>query len=334
MIIVRAPMRISFVGGGTDLPDFFHNYPGQVISTAIDKFVYIVINPAPLLKGVHARYSIIESVKKPSLLKNTRIREVMMDLKVDDDLEIGTFSHLKAGVGLGGSSSFTVALIKAFSTLKRKRLDKKEIAELACKIEMTKLKEPIGKQDQYAAAMGGFNIFQFNKDDSVSVKPLHLDYKTRINFERNVLLFFTGITRSASTVLSSQKRNTKHRFEELKKMADLVPVFKRKLLEGNFEYLGNLLHQNWIEKKKLASTISSSVIDDLYDTAIKNGAFGGKVAGAGGGGCLLLIVSPRKRQQVKSKLEKLAKNLKLKDFKEVPIKFIQSGVEVVSSSVV
>lgn len=334
MIIVRAPMRISFVGGGTDLPDFFHNYPGQVISTAIDKFVYIVINPAPLLKGVHARYSIIESVKKPSLLKNTRIREVMMDLKVDDDLEIGTFSHLKAGVGLGGSSSFTVALIKAFSTLKGKRLDKKEIAELACKIEMTKLKEPIGKQDQYAAAMGGFNIFQFNKDDSVSVKPLHLDYKTRINFERNVLLFFTGITRSASTVLSSQKRNTKHRFEELKKMADLVPVFKRKLLEGNFEYLGNLLHQNWIEKKKLASTISSSVIDDLYDTAIKNGAFGGKVAGAGGGGCLLLIVSPRKRQQVQSKLEKLAKNLKLKDFKEVPIKFIQSGVEVVSSSVV
>ena len=205
MIIVRAPLRISFVGGGTDLPDFYHLSPGKVISVTIDKYVYVVINPAPLLKGITARYAIVETVNKPKELKNDRIREVMIDLKVNDNMEIGVFSDLPVGTGLGGSSSFTVTLIKGLTTYLGKRLDKDKIAELASKIEINNIKEPIGKQDQYAATFGGFNIFQFNPDETVDVHPILLDYKRKVDLENHMLVFFTGISRQASSVLAEQK---------------------------------------------------------------------------------------------------------------------------------
>lgn len=332
MIIVRAPLRISFVGGGTDLPDFYKSYPGKVISTTIDKYVYVAINPAPLLQEIIARYSEIENVKHAQDLKNNRIREAMAILDINDYMEIGTFSHMKVGTGLGASSSFTVALIKGFSAYQGKRLNKKDLAEMACKIEIDLIKEPIGKQDQYAASFGGFNVFQFNPDGTVDVEPLLLDYKKRIDLENHMLIFFTGITRKASDILMEQKSGIGINFENLKSMTELVDLFKEKLLKGDFKSLGKLLHKSWLKKRKLASKISSDVIDKLYSAGIKNGAWGGKLLGAGGGGCLLFLVNPKKRKAVQNAVSLVAKRNNLMGFQEVPIKFVHSGVEIVSNS--
>lgn len=332
MIIVRAPLRVSFVGGGTDLPDFYHVSPGRVISATIDKYVYVAINPAPLLKGISARYSITENVKTVSQLKNDRIRETMLNLGVKDNMEIGIFSHLPTGTGLGGSSSFTVSLIKGLSAYLGKRLDKGEIAEIASKIEIDLLKEPIGKQDQYATAFGGFNIFQFNPDETVDVDPVLLDYKRRIDLENHLLVFFIGITRQASSVLSEQKTNIAGKMETLKSMTQLVDGFRKKLMKGNFQALGGLLHENWLKKKALASKISNQTIDQLYEVGMKNGAWGGKVLGAGGGGCILFMAPIDKKAKIRESITRQAKKLKLSDFKEIPIRFVQSGVEIISNS--
>lgn len=332
MIIVRAPLRISFIGGGTDLPSFYRQYPGQVLSTTIDKYVYAAINPAPLLKGITARYSIIENVKTPSDLQNDRIRETMLHFGVNDNMEFGTFSHLPVGTGLGASSSFTVALVKGLSTYQGKRIDKKEMAEIACKIEIESIKEPIGKQDQYASTFGGFNVFKFNPDESVDIDPILLDYKRQISFENHIVIFFTGITRKASSILKEQKINTQNNLEPLKSMANSVDLFKKKLIKGDFETLGKLLHEGWLKKKKLASKISNPVIDKLYETGLRNGAWGGKLLGAGGGGCILFLVPQQKKEQLKEAIRRQSEKLKMEDLKEVPVKFVHSGVEIVSNS--
>lgn len=332
MIVVKAPLRISFVGGGTDLPDYYKNSPGKVISATIDKYVLAAINPAPLLKGITARYSSIETVSKVKDLKNDRIREVMLKFGVEDNLEIGIFSHMPVGTGLGGSSAFTVALIKGLSTYAGKRLDKKEIAQIACEIEIETLREPIGKQDQYAAALGGFNTFTFNPDGSVETEPILLDYKTRLDMENSMLVFFTGITRTAKSVLTEQKANSINNLKSLNSLVKLVDSFQKKLVKGNFRAMGELLHESWLIKKKLASKISNEVIDKLYATGIKNGAWGGKILGAGGGGCVMFLVPRNKKEQIRESLNKKAEELKLRDFKEVPVKFVHSGVEIVSNT--
>lgn len=332
MIIVRAPLRISFVGGGSDLPDFYKIFPGQVISTTIDKYVYVAINPTPLLQGISARYSIVESVKNISELKNDRIRETLLYLGIKDNMEFGVFSDLPVGTGLGGSSSFTVTLIKGLSTYLGKRLDTQEIAKIACKIEINILKEPIGKQDQYAASFGGFNIFQFNFDETVIINPILLDYKRRIDLENRILVFFTGATREASSVLKEQKANTHNQIETLKLMVNSVELFKNKLMKGEFETLGKILHENWLKKKSLASKVSNEIIDKIYETGIRNGAWGGKLLGAGGGGCIMFLIPLQKKGKIRNAIRLHAQKLRLSDFKEIPIKFVQAGVEIVSNS--
>lgn len=332
MIIVRAPLRISFVGGGTDLPDFYRVSPGRVISATIDKYVYVVVNHTPLLKGITARYSITENTNSVKELKNDRIRQSLLHFGIKDNIEIGIFSHIKAGMGLGGSSSFTVALIKGLSTYLGKRLDKKDVAEISCRIEMDLIKEPIGKQDQYASAFGGFNIFQFNPNGVVDVEPIFLDFKKRLGLENNIILFFMGITRKAASVLSEQALNIPKKIETLQAMAKLVDVFRNKFLKGDFETLGKLLHENWINKKSLASNVSNSIIDELYESGIKAGAWGGKVLGAGGGGCMLFFIHPQKKEKIRSIMKRKSKKLQLPDFKEIPVKFVHTGVEVVSNS--
>lgn len=332
MIIVRAPLRISFVGGGTDLPDFYRVFTGQVISATIDKYVYVAINPAPLLKGFSARYSITENVKTVNQLKNDRIREVMIALGVRDNMEIGIFSHLPTGTGLGASSSFTVALVKGLSSYLGKRLDKKEIAEIASDLEIKTLKEPIGKQDQYAATFGGFNIFQFNSDETVDIDSILLDYKKRIDLEHHMLIFFTGITREASSILAEQKKNIPDKLEILRSMAKSVDTFKQNLIKGNFETLGTLLHENWLKKKALASKVSNQTIDRLYEAGMKTGAWGGKVLGAGGGGCIMFLSPINKKNKIRKALKNAVKKYNLDDSKEIPVKFVQSGVEIISNS--
>lgn len=332
MIIVRAPLRISFVGGGSDLPDFYKLYPGKVISATIDKYVYAVINPAPLLNQTTARYSIIENVKNTKDLKNNRIREVMLKLKVNDYMEINTFADLHIGTGLGGSSAFTVALAKGLSAHMGKKTGNQEIAEIASDIEINVLKEPIGKQDHFASSFGGFNIFQFNPNGTVDIEPILLDYKKRINLENHMLVFYTGITRQASSVLFEQKVNIQNSLETIKSMVKLVDLFEKKLMKGDFETLGKLLHENWIKKKALASKISNQLIDKLYETGMKNGSWGGKLLGAGGGGCILFLAPLQKKRKIRSAITLEAKKLKLPELKEIPVKFVQSGVEIISSS--
>src|SRR3990167_8785569 len=238
MIVVRAPLRISFVGGGTDLPGFYRKYPGRVISTAIDKYVYVVVNRTPLIDKVSARYSISETVDHSSKLQHTRIKAALMDLGIEKGLEIASFASLPAKTGIGSSSSFSVALMKALHAYKGKKSDRREAAEAASRLEIELLGEPIGKQDQYAAAFGGFNVIQFNSDGSVSVEPVLLDYKKRLGLENQTLVFFTGITKSASTHSLAREINNENDFKALKRLADSVLEFRSRLIAGDYEGLG------------------------------------------------------------------------------------------------
>ncbi len=330
MIVVRAPLRISFVGGGTDLPDFYHRSPGRVISTAIDKYVYVVINRTPLIDKISARYSITETVAHPSELQHTRIKAALTNMGIHKNIEIASFGTLPAKTGLGSSSSFSVALMKGLHAYQGKKLDAFEAAEAASHLEIRLVGEPIGKQDQYAASFGGLNVIQFNSDDSVNVQPVLLDFKKRLMLENNILVFFTGITRNASSVLTEQKKNImdEKKFETMKAMAALVPEFEAKLLAGDFKGLGAMLHDGWLKKRSLTTTASNSVIDDFYNAGIQNGAWGGKILGAGGGGCVMFLAPKESHQKIRAAVAGVAAQHALADSREIPIRFVQSGTEV------
>lgn len=333
MIITRAPLRISFVGGGTDIKDFYEKYPGRVISSTIDKHVYTAINYGRLLDSFIIKYMETETAKHPSEFKHTRFRETMLRLNVvQPGLEIASFADLPGNTGLGSSSSFTIALLKAISAHHGSAVNKQQAAELACEIEIDILNEPIGKQDQYAAAYGGFNVFQFNPDGTVDVDPIFIDYKVRANLEDHVLLFFTGITRSASSVLSVQKVTMADKFETYKQMSDSVLVFKDLLISGDLRAMADMLHEGWERKKSLSSGISNSAIDELYLNAKQNGAWGGKVLGAGGGGCLFFIAPPETHGAIGAGLRSQAEKLDLEGLKKIDFDFSQSGADVLFNS--
>ncbi|MGC9611139.1 MAG: GHMP kinase [Minisyncoccia bacterium] len=329
MILVRAPLRMSFVGGGTDQPDFYHRHPGRVLSVTIDKYVYLLINPTPLINKFTLKYQKVELVDHPRELEHTRVKAALLHLGITDEgLEIGTFADLPAKTGLGSSSSFSVALLKGLHAHLGRKLSKEEAAEAASYLEIELLKEPIGKQDQYAASFGGFNVFQFNPDNSVTVEPVLLDFKKKLALEDSLILFFTGITRAASSVLGDQRAKIEKNLETYKKMADSVHDFKKLLLNGDIEGMAKMLHEGWLRKKSLASEISNSVIDDLYEGGIKAGAWGGKILGAGGGGCILFLAPKEKHGAVKEAVATLAKVNNLNEFREIPVKFIQSGTDI------
>ena len=328
MLIVRAPMRISFVGGGTDLADFYRHSPGRVLSTAIDKYVYVAINRPPLIHEVSARYSTTEIVSHPSKLKNDRIREALLDEGILSNIEVSTFTDVFVNAGLGSSSSFAVALMKGLYTTQGKRIDQREAAEAACRLEIDLVKEPIGKQDQYAAAFGGFNVFQFNPDDSVDVTPLRLDFKRRLNLESHLLVFFTGITRLASDVLKEQKEGTRRHSKTLQQMADSVLEFRGRLLADDLQGMGRMLNEGWLKKRTLGSKVSNSVIEEMHDAAMRRGAWGGKVLGAGGGGCMMFLAPREAHSAIRQALGEVAQRHSLNGFNEIPVRFVQSGVEI------
>ncbi len=332
MIIVRAPLRISFVGGGTDMADFYTQSPGRVLSVAIDKYVYVSIRRSPLIPGVNVRYSESEHVTHPRELKNDRVREALLATGITDHVEVAVFSDFPGNTGLGSSSSFSVALMKGLRLCRGEIADAGVIAEDASTLEITVLKEPIGKQDQYASAFGGINTIQFNPDHSVEVDPLHLDYRHMIGLENHLLLFFTGIRREAKTVLSEQRANIPLKFVTLKQMAAMVTPFKEALERGDFKALGDILKEAWELKRSLASGVSNSVIDHIYEAGIQAGAWGGKLLGAGGGGCILFIADPQKHQAIREAVSAAATQKDLKEFIEVPVRFVHSGVETLLNS--
>ena len=327
MIFVRSPLRITLGGGGTDLPSYFRDHEGFLVSAAIDKYVYVNVM-RPFTEGIFLKYSQLEHVDKISDVKHPIIREAMqmMGFKTPQ-VEITTLADIPAGTGLGSSGSFTTALLKALYTHRRRHLHQEELAELACHIEIDRLGEPIGKQDQYIAAVGGVTCFTFHKDDTVTAKPLGISMDTMFDLEDNLLLFFTGFSRSASGILKDQQvrsqQNDSEMLRNLHYVKDLGYRSRDALMESKTELFGELMHEHWEHKKRRSGGMSNPQIDQWYELGMKNGAVGGKLVGAGGGGFLMFLAHDR---------NKLRHAMTGKGLEEVRFKFDFEGTKVVMSS--
>ena len=297
MIIARSPLRISLGGGGTDLPSFYEKYGGFLIAAAIDKYVYVTLTK-PFKSGIYLKYSSIEKVKKVSEIRHPIIREVLREEKLfSHPLEITTLTDIPSGTGLGSSGSFTVALIKGLHFMQKKVISHKILAEKACNIEINKLKEPSGKQDQYVASYGGLNCFYFGKNNSVKVEPLKISQKNLFKLENNLFLFYTGFSRKSKTILDNQKKmslkNDQAMIDNLKKVKKMGIQIKSYLEKGDFESFGNMMNEHWNEKKKRSEAMTNEKINHWYEGALKNGAVGGKLVGAVGGGFLMFYAKDR-----------------------------------------
>ena len=307
MILVRTPFRISFVGGGSDIKSYYQSNPGAVISTSIDKYMYLSLH-RKFDKGFRIAYSKIEDVNCRSQIKHPIVRNTLNLFNIDSDLEISAIADIPGkGTGLGSSSSYCISLIKAISEFNNWDLNKKEIAKFACKVEIEMCKEPIGKQDQYACALGGYNRLSFKEDGSVVDERISIDRDFRRYFETYWMIFYTGITRSTSDVLSAQIKEMEKPEKKIviKEMVELVDPFVQNLKSGNVKELARLLDINWKLKKQMTSIVSNVQINQMYDTAISSGALSGKLLGAGAGGFLLLLVPPSKRSNVQKSLKNL-----------------------------
>ncbi len=299
MIIARSPLRISLGGGGTDLPSYYREHGGFLIAAAIDKAVYVTVHRT-FLSELVVRYSQIERVPGPRHVRHPIVREALDLLGIDQhNIEITSMADIAAGTGLGSSGSFGTALLKALFRYRNKVLSQGDLAEKACHIEIDRLNEPVGKQDQYAAAYGGVNCYEFHPDDSVTVTTLSLSDDTLEEFELRVLMFSTGITRQAPEILKDQDSRTKTKSAEM--IANLHAIKQighesRAVLEsGKLDEYGKLLHEHWERKRRRSAMISNAQIDHWYDVALKNGAIGGKLIGAGGGGFLMFLADDPRR---------------------------------------
>jgi D-glycero-alpha-D-manno-heptose-7-phosphate kinase len=326
MIIVRSPLRVSLGGGGTDLPSYYREHEGFLISAAIDKYIYISIH-RPFIEGIFLKYSELESVKIVEDIKHPIIREVLKLQNLNSpQIEISSMADIPAGTGLGSSGSFTTGLLKALYAHRRRHIHQEELAELACHIEIELLREPIGKQDQYISAIGGITSFAFHKNDKVISAPLHLSIDTLHDLEDNLLLFFTGFARSASNILQDQKTKSEKNDEDMTNNLHYVKELgyrsKTSLENGDTNLFGELMHEHWENKKRRSGGMSNSDIDNWYNLAMKNGAIGGKLVGAGGGGFLMFMAKDKAR---------LRKAMKESGLEEVRFKFDFEGTKVIHS---
>jgi D-glycero-alpha-D-manno-heptose-7-phosphate kinase len=327
MIIARSPLRITLGGGGTDLPSYYRDHEGFLVSAAIDKYVYVNVM-RPFTEGIYLKYSQLEHVEQIADVKHPIIREAMQMLGFKTpQVEITTLADIPAGTGLGSSGSFTTALLKALYTHRKRHLHQEELAELACHIEIDRLGEPIGKQDQYIAAVGGVTCFTFHKDDKVTAVPLGISMDTMFDLEDNLLLFFTGFSRSASGILKDQKvksqQNDVEMLNNLHYVKDLGCRSRDALVDGKTELFGELMHEHWENKKRRSGGMSNPKIDEWYELGLKNGALGGKLVGAGGGGFLMFMAHDR---------NKLRHVMAHSGLEEVRFKFDFEGTKVVMSS--
>ena len=327
MIIARSPLRISLGGGGTDLPSYYQEHEGFLIAGAIDKYVYVTVM-RPFTEGIFLKYSHLENVKQINEVEHPIIRETLALIGFrTPQIEITTLADIPAGTGLGSSGSFTTALLKALYTHRKRHLHQEELAEIACQIEIEKLGEPIGKQDQYIAAIGGLTCFTFHKNNKVTAVPLDISMNTMHELEDNLLLFFTGFSRSASGILKDQnvrsQKNDQSMIDNLHYVKDLGYRSKAALESGNTHVFGQLMHEHWEHKKKRSGGMSNSQIDEWYEMGINNGAIGGKLVGAGGGGFLMFMADDKTR---------LRKAMSSVGLEEVRFKFDFEGTKVVLSS--
>lgn len=308
-VMTRTPLRISFAGGGTDLADFYEHDYGAVFSTAIDQYVYVTVKRHSELfyEPIRINYSKTEQVNHTSEIENGIARECLALMNIEPPIYVSVVGDLPASTGLGGSSSFAVGLLHALHALRGERVSAGQLAEEASHIEIEVLRQPIGKQDQYAAAFGGLNFFRFEADGRVTVEPQRVPAHRLAEFFDHTLLFWTGMQRDASSVLAEQKTNTPRNISVLRELRSHAEQLRALVTNGAVDpvVVGRILHESWRKKRELASNISSEQIDRWYEQAIAAGADGGKLCGAGSGGFLLLFVRPEKRQQVRSALAEL-----------------------------
>lgn len=300
MIITSSPLRISLGGGGTDLPSYYREHTGFVISAAINKYVYITLHET-FAEEIIVKYSKMETVLTPDEIKHPIVREALKLVGIDahPHLEITSMSDIPAGTGLGSSGSFTTALLRALHCLKRNSVPARDVAEQACHIELELLGEPIGKQDQYIAAIGGITCFTFQPDGKVDIAPLRLSPETLHTLEDNLILFFTGFTRSASNILKDQDSRSKQKdsgmLDNLHFVKQIGFESQAAMESGDLRRFAELMHIHWEHKKKRTEGMSNPQIDQYYDLARANGALGGKLIGAGGGGFLMFYTEDKTR---------------------------------------
>ncbi len=327
MIIARSPLRITLGGGGTDLPSYYREHEGFLLAAAIDKYVYVNVM-RPFTQGIYLKYSKLEHVEQTDEVRHPIMREALRMLEFrTPQVEISTLADIPAGTGLGSSGSFTTALLKALYTHRKRHLHQEELAELACHIEIDRLGEPIGKQDQYISALGGITCFTFHQDDTVSAAPLKISMDTMFDLEDNLLLFFTGYSRAAKSILKDQQiRSQKNEADMLSNLHFVKELGHRSidaLKSGDTILFGELMHEHWEHKKRRSSGMSNPQIDDWYKLGMKNGAVGGKLVGAGGGGFLMFMAQDRNKLRHTMASEKL---------EEVRFRFDFEGTKVVMSS--
>lgn len=320
MIISQTPLRISLCGGGTDFKDYYMQKEGYILSTCIDKYIYVIIKER-FDDYIYVNSSKKEIVRTVDEIEHELVREAARKAKLPVGVEITMLADIPStGSGLGSSSSLTVGLLNAFYHYRGIQVTPEQLAKEACEIEIDILKKPIGKQDQYIAAYGGIQILHFKKDDTVEVRPIEISSERKRKLGSNILLFFTNVTRKAGNILSEQKENINEKMDFLDKIKELTYKAEIALTEGNIDVIGKLLKENWELKKNLASNISNPDIDQMYDSAMLGGASGGKIAGAGGGGFLMVYCKRNKQDGVREAL---------KDFREMPFLLEPHGSKII-----
>lgn len=321
MIITRAPFRVSFCGGGSDLPAFYEKYGGCVLSTTIRKYMYLTVHNYFEKDQIVLKYSKIEKVHEFSEIEHRIFRQCLTDFGLKG-IEISSMADIPAGTGLGSSSTFTVALLQLLHTYVGEYVSKYKLAKDACTVEIKKLGEPIGKQDQFAAAFGGLKFYEFMPDGFVNVEPVIMSLKSYEKLESNLLMFYLGGTHSASKILKKQSKNMESMDKVViqRQMCDVTRKLKEELQKNNVDTVGHFLHENWMLKKSLATGISNPLIDEIYLRAMSGGATGGKLLGAGGAGFMLFYVPEEKKEQVR---------LKLSNLREMDFEMDNSGATIV-----
>ncbi|OGQ05158.1 MAG: GHMP kinase [Deltaproteobacteria bacterium RIFCSPLOWO2_01_44_7] len=323
MIISSTPLRISFVGGGSDIPSFYREEMGAVVSTAINKYIYVTVNNR-FEKGFRLGYSKTEIVDEVDAIQHKVLRAALKRLKIPGGIEITSVADIPShGTGLGSSSSFTVGLLNALHTYKRDFRSAEDLCKEACEVEMVDCEDPIGKQDQYIAAYGGFKFIQFNPDESVFVDPIICRLETLEQLQSNLLLLHTGFGHSAADILKAQSEVLLKNPEKkllLKKMVQLAFLMKEELQKNNLDSFGEILHENWMLKREITDGISNTQIDSWYEKALKAGAIGGKLLGAGGGGFLIFYAPKEKHESIKKSLPEL---------RPVDIRFEKQGSKII-----
>ncbi|MES1220519.1 MAG: kinase [Bacteroidota bacterium] len=321
MIISKTPLRISFFGGGTDYPDYINKYGGAVLSTSINKYVYVTVNKISEISQHRYKvtYSKLEQCQAINELNHPSVRECLRFMEIENGIEIHTMSDLPAQTGLGSSSSFTVGLLNALYAHKGKMIPALQLAQEGIYVEQKLIGEKVGVQDQCAAAIGGLNYFEFRQDGSITYKPVIMSEQRKQNFKNNLMLFYTGVQRFAEDVLKEQIDKTKKGeiVKDLSHIRNMVDEgFSILTSDTDLSKFGELLHTAWLSKKNLSSAISNSHLDDMYNTALKAGAIGGKLLGAGGGGFFLFYVEKEKQESVRQALKK---------YQEVSFEFDKDG---------